>query len=164
MENLSGNFRAANMHLRNGLRILKQHKKGGAKKATTSSHESVANILYRFDLQAMSISDEAFPYEYTLDGNPGCPEILDVYTNNWEARNDLVGLLRCYFWLSAIAASDPLVADHPSWQKTFADMIEAREKWESTFLAYQENLPPSERNDAKIYAGNTLLRIYALML
>ena len=162
-ENLAGNFKAANMHLRNGLRILKQHK-CDPRTSATSSREPVANILYRFDLQAMSFSEEASPYEYTLDGNPGCPDIPNMYTSNWTARDDLVGLLRCMFWLSGVADKDPLSPEQPSWQSTHSQMVQACEKWEKTFLRYQKNLSKSEQNEAKICAGNTLLRIYAVIL
>ncbi len=162
-ENLAGNFQAANMHMRNGLRILKQNK-SNLRRQITSSEESVANILYRFDLQGMTFSEQNSPYQYELDGNPGCPQIPDVYTNNITARNDLVGLLRCMLWTTAIKCVDPTVVKEPSWQQTVPKLLEGREKWEQTFSRYQENLSDKEKSDPKIYAGNTLLKMYALVM
>ncbi|KAF2111685.1 hypothetical protein BDV96DRAFT_649663 [Lophiotrema nucula] len=163
-ENLAGNYRAANMHLRNGLRILNQHKRSLSPLIYhTPSQESIANVLYRFDLQAMTFSDNASPYDYSLDNSPDCPLIPETYNRNADARNDLVGLLRCMMWISGIANINPQAPEHPTWLQIYTQLMGAFEAWEVTFDRYQHNIPPIEQGDPKIYAGNTLLKIYAIM-
>ncbi|KAF2735009.1 hypothetical protein EJ04DRAFT_512011 [Polyplosphaeria fusca] len=163
-ENLAGNYRAANMHLRNGLRILNQHKRSLPPEVqSTASQETIANVLYRFDLQAMTFSDNASPYDYSLDNPPECPQIPHVYTQNATARNDLVGLLRCMMWISGIANINPQAPEHPNWLLIYTQLMNSLEAWEHTFEHYQQNVPPHEQGDAKVYAGNTLLKIYGIM-
>jgi hypothetical protein len=163
-ENLAGNYRAANMHLRNGLRILSQHKRGDAvQSASTEAQESIANVLYRFDLQAMTFSDNASPYDYGLDNAPDCPQIPEKYTQNSHARNDLVGLLRCMMWISGVANINPQAPEHSNWLLIYTKLMGSFEAWEVIFDKYQQNIPPHEQGDPKIYAGNTLLKIYAIM-
>lgn len=91
-ENLAGNYKAADMHLQNGLRILHQHKEE-MKPLPNALSRIVANTLYRFDLQAMT-----FSYNYELTMVPEFPQISSTYRNNEEARDDLVGILRCMMW------------------------------------------------------------------
>lgn len=162
-ENLAGNYRAANMHLRNGLRILNQHKRDTVIAAQTAAQESIANVLYRFDLQAMTFSDNASPYDYGLDNPPECPSVPETYTKNSAARNDLVGLWRCMMWISGVANINPQAPEHPTWLRVYTQLMSAFEAWESTFDAYQKNIPPQEQGDPRIYAGNTLLKMYSIM-
>lgn len=163
-ENLAGNYRAANMHLRNGLRILGQHRRDMPPHGqTTPSQESIANVLYRFDLQAMTFSDNASPYDYSLDNPPDCPHIPQTYGRNASARNDLVGLLRCMMWISGVANINPSAPEHPTWLQIYTQLMGSFEAWEKTFDHYQQNIPPHEQGDPKVYAGNTLLKIYAIM-
>ncbi|KAF2473343.1 uncharacterized protein BDR25DRAFT_302281 [Lindgomyces ingoldianus] len=163
-ENLAGNYRAANMHLRNGLRILNQHKRDLPPQThSTAAQESIANVLYRFDLQAMTFSDNTSPYDYSIDNPPECPQIPDAYTKNANARNDLVGLLRCMMWISGVANINPQAPEHPTWLRVYTKLMSSFETWRTTFDKYQQNIPPSEQGDPKIYAGNTLLKIYGMM-
>ncbi|KAF2263728.1 hypothetical protein CC78DRAFT_533736 [Lojkania enalia] len=163
-ENLAGNYRAANMHLQNGLRILGQHKRSlPAMIGWTASQESIANVLFRFDLQAMTFSDNTAPYDYSFDNAPECPRIPDVYAKNANARDDLVGLLRCMMWIAGIANIKPSALEHPRWLEMYAALMGSLEAWETSFEKYQSNLAPMEHADPKTYAGNTLLRIYAIM-
>jgi hypothetical protein len=95
-ENLAGNYKAANMHLRNGLRILDQHRR---QKRTKGMEEVIGNVLVRFDLQAMTFSDDTSPYHFGLGTAPGVPDIPEEgYTGNEKARDDLVALSRCMLW------------------------------------------------------------------
>lgn len=163
-ENLAGNYRAANMHLRNGLRILGQHRRTLAPHIQiTPAHHSIANVLYRFDLQAMTFSDNASPYDFNLDNPPECPRIPVMYSSNAHARDDLVGLLRCMMWISGVANINPQAPEHPTWLQTYTQLMSSFEAWEVTFEVYQQNIPPHEQGDLKIYAGNSLLQIYAIM-
>ncbi|CAI6340051.1 unnamed protein product [Periconia digitata] len=162
-ENLAGNYRAANMHLESGLRILAQHRQSIGQGNTSASLESIANVLYRFDLQAMTFSDNASPYEYGFDNPPECPPIPHIYTKNETARNDLVGLFRCMMWISGIANINPQAPENPIWLRIYTDLISAFESWDRTFELYQKNVPPNEQGDPKIYAGNTLLKMYSIL-
>jgi hypothetical protein len=163
-ENLAGNYRAANMHLRNGLRILGQHRRDmPSHMQSTPLQESIANVLYRFDLQAMTFSDNVSPYDYSLDNPPECPQIPAIYSTNALARDDLVGLLRCMMWISGVANINPQAPEHPGWLQVYTQLMRSFDAWSSTFERYQQNIPPHEQGDAKIYAGNTLLKIQAIM-
>ncbi|PSN66806.1 hypothetical protein BS50DRAFT_493967 [Corynespora cassiicola Philippines] len=163
-ENLAGNYRAANMHLRNGMRILRQHKANvSSERQTSAAAESIAHVLYRFDLQAMTFSDNASPYDYGFENPPDCPRVPDVYTRNLDARNDLVGLLRCMMWISGIANINPHAPEHPIWLRIYTELMGSFEKWESAFDKYSCNIPLHEQGDPKIYAGNTLLKMYTIM-
>lgn len=163
-ENLAGNYRAANMHLRNGMRILRQHKANvSSERQTSAAAESIAHVLYRFDLQAMTFSDNASPYDYGFENPPDCPRVPDAYTKNLDARNDLVGLLRCMMWISGIANINPHAPEHPIWLRIYTELMGSFEKWESAFDKYSCNIPLHEQGDPKIYAGNTLLKMYTIM-
>ncbi|KAJ4305148.1 hypothetical protein N0V90_000679 [Kalmusia sp. IMI 367209] len=162
-ENLAGNYRAANMHLRNGLLILNQHKRGVAPEVQTASQESIGNVLYRFDLQAMTFSDNTSPYDYGFDNPPDCPQIPDVYTKNSTARNDLVGLMRCMMWVSGIANINPNATDNPIWLRLYTQVVTSFDPWERAFDLYQKSMAPYEQGDPKVYAGNTLLKMSFIM-
>ena len=162
-ENLAGNYRAANMHLRNGLLILNQHKRGVLPDVQTESQESIGNVLYRFDLQAMTFSDNTSPYDYGFDNPPDVPEIPDCYTTNSSARNDIVALMRCMMWVSGIANINPNATDNPTWLRIYTQVTTLFDPWEHAFENYQRNLPPNEQGDPKIYAGNTLLKMSFMM-
>lgn len=162
-ENLVGNYKAAGMHLRNGLRILDESSKDRSIKHDLS-HSPVAHSLYRFDLEAMTFSDNASRYDYELDLAPVCPEIHNVYTSNENARDDLVGILRCMMWCSGVVDKYTHATEHPEWLRVHKEMSSALKRWEATFESYQEKMPPHDQTDTKIYAGNTLLRIAAVMI
>lgn len=162
-ENLAGNYRAANMHLRNGLLILNQHKRSVLPDVQTESQESIGNVLYRFDLQAMTFSDNTSPYDYGFDNPPDVPKIPEIYTTNSSARNDIVGLMRCMMWVSGIANINPNATDNPTWLRIYTQVTTLFDPWERAFEAYQRNLPPNEQGDPKIYAGNTLLKMSFMM-
>ncbi|KAF9740144.1 hypothetical protein PMIN06_003765 [Paraphaeosphaeria minitans] len=162
-ENLAGNYRAANMHLRNGLLILNQHKRGAAPEVRTAAQESIGNVLYRFDLQAMTFSDNTSPYDYGFDNPPDFPQIPEMYTRNSDARNDLVGLMRCMMWVSGIANINPNATDNPVWLRLYSQVVTFFDPWERAFDLYQDNLPPHEQGDPKLYAGNTLLKMSVIM-
>ncbi|PVI06225.1 hypothetical protein DM02DRAFT_610185 [Periconia macrospinosa] len=163
-ENLAGNYRAANMHLESGLRILAQYRHKLGQEGHTSNHlEAIANVLYRFDLQAMTFSDNASPYSYALNHPPTCPQIPHIYIKNESARNDLVGLFRCMMWISGVANINPQAPENPIWLDLYTQLIGAIEAWDRTFELYQRNVPPNEQGDPKIYAGNTLLKMYSIL-
>lgn len=162
-ENLAGNYKAAGMHLRNGLRILHESKNN-----RTVKHDlirsPVAHSLYRFDLEAMTFSDNASRYDYELDLAPVCPKIRDVYTNNENARDDLVGILRCMMWCSGVIDKYPKAAESSEWLRVHKEMSSALKQWEAAFENYQQKMPAQDQIDTKIYAGNTLLRMGAIMI
>ncbi|KAF2828604.1 hypothetical protein CC86DRAFT_437976 [Ophiobolus disseminans] len=157
-ENLAGNYHAAAMHLKNGLRILEQNKP----QKKNESQDVIANILYRFDLQAMTFSDDASCYHYGIEMAPACPHIPDVYETNSAARDDLVNLLRCMMWSVGVVEQNPEAAKHPAWHRLHGDISIALTQWERVFETYRQQLPLADQRDPKIYAGNTLLRMSAL--
>jgi hypothetical protein len=162
-ENLAGNYRAANMHLRNGLRIVNQQKQVLLPDQPTHYQESIANILYRFDLQAMTFSDNASPYEFGLDSPPECPQIQNMYAKNDSARDDLVGIYRCMMWISGVANINPQAPEHPTWLRIYSQLMAAFMAWDKSFETYLKNIPLHEQGDPKLYAGNTLLKMYAIL-
>lgn len=158
LTDLAGNYTSANMHLRNGLKILDQHKFDTAAEAT---QESIGHVLYRFDLQAMTFSDNSSPYLYDFINVPECPQIPDVYTKNSAARNDLVRLLRCMLWVSGVVdLNNEQIPDNPKWAQVYSQIVSTLEKWEATFADYLQNIPFHEQADSKIAAGNSLLHMY----
>ncbi|KAF1947789.1 hypothetical protein EJ02DRAFT_507602 [Clathrospora elynae] len=165
-ENLAGNYQAANMHLCNGLRILEQHKRTLLPTAAAAAvaQDAIGNVLFRFDLQAMTFSDHSSPYSYKLEKAPECPRIPHRYANNSAARDDLVGLLRCLLWASGNADRDPRAREQSAWVGVYVQLMAALEEWESRFTVYvADYLPSSERGDDKVRAGNTLLEIYGII-
>lgn len=157
-ENLTGNYKIAGMHLQNGLRILDEHKHKKESGAHVSLGE-IANSLYRFDLEAMTFSDNASRYDYELDMAPMCPQIQDRYTRNDAARDDLVGILRCMMWLSGVADCYPSATEHIEWLRIHRETTNAIKQWEVVFTEYQRNLPIQGLAEPRLYAGNTLLKM-----
>ncbi|KAF2033696.1 hypothetical protein EK21DRAFT_58220 [Setomelanomma holmii] len=153
-ENLAGNYHNANMHLRNGLRILEQN-------TNAAGQSTIAPVLYRFDLQAMTFSDNASMYNYELGMAPTCPIIADTYNSNQLARDDLVSLMRCLLWISGVVDRYPDAVQHPIWLATHQTMMAAFDLWEVRFAAYLRN---ADQRDPKIYAGNTLLKMSAIAI
>ncbi|KAH8732421.1 hypothetical protein GQ44DRAFT_754950 [Phaeosphaeriaceae sp. PMI808] len=162
-ENLAGNYKSANMHLRNGIGILEEHKENTNMRPNLFRN-TVANVLYRFDLQAMTFSDDTSIYNYIPDKPPECPRIQGIYTSNDVARDELVGLTRCVMWLSGLGITCPLAAEIPEWIRTHQQTIASCERWEKAFAKYQQKIPPHVQADPKIYAGNTLLKMCATAL
>ncbi|KAF2274122.1 uncharacterized protein EI97DRAFT_382041, partial [Westerdykella ornata] len=164
-ENLAGNYRAANMHLRNGLRILCQHRQDVLLHARGPPvNESIASVLFRFDLQAMTFSDNASPYDYSIDCPPECPIIPVAYTSVSQARNDLVGLLRCMMWIAGVANINPRATENPTWLHIYTQLMASMDAFELTFDHFQAFLPMSGAPiDAKTQAGCSLIKIYYLM-
>jgi hypothetical protein len=161
-ENLAGNFQAASMHLQNGLRILDQNKYDG-KARSNAWRNTIENVLCRFDLQAMTFSDNSTGYHFVIDSVPECPHIPDTYKSNDAARDDIVRVLRCMLWISGCYERDLQAAENPSWRKVSQELTSSFNQWETAFARYQKNLSPCERDDPKVYAGNTLLRMSAIM-
>ncbi|KAF1841922.1 uncharacterized protein K460DRAFT_241906, partial [Cucurbitaria berberidis CBS 394.84] len=161
-ENLSGNYLAANMHLRNGMRILNQHK-NDLSLQQNASQEWIGHVLYRFDLQAMTFSETHSPYHYSLTSPPDCPQIHKTYTRNSLARDDMVGLMRCVLWLSGVVDVDPQAAKHPIWLQAYSQLRKSIEEWDDAFANYQQNLSEHEQRDPKVFTGDTLLKMYSIM-
>ncbi|KAF2852433.1 hypothetical protein T440DRAFT_516831 [Plenodomus tracheiphilus IPT5] len=159
-ENLAGNYASANMHIRNGLNIMAQHKDSENNKPM---HDSIGHVLYRFDLQAMTFSDNSSPYKYELGNAPDCPKVPATYTSNTGARNDIVRLFRCMLWVSGVADNDPQAPAYAVWTDMYSNIMQALDQWESSFAKYLQSLTPSEQADKKLSAGNTLLKMYVLV-
>lgn len=165
-ENLAGNYASAAMHLQNGLRILAQHQSELSKNAAISTQQdSIANVLFRFDFQAMTFSDMSSPYKYDKSYRPACPNIPAIYTSTASARNDLVELLRFVMWIYGIF--DPDIESDPYSNPVFiaasARLLTCFQAWVIAFEAYAASLPSSALQKPKTYAGITLLRIYGAM-
>jgi hypothetical protein len=157
-ENLAGNYKIAGMHLRNGLRIL----------ATESQEDQrrseIANSLYRFDLEAMTFSDNASRYDFELDLPPACPQVQDRYTRNDVARDDLVGIIRCMMWIGGVAEGNPDAPQHAEWLRIVRESSNAIKQWEVVFAEYQRNMTAQDLAKPRLYAGNTLLKMGAITI
>jgi len=181
-ENLSGNYRAANMHLRNGLRILHQYclpSPSGSSDSSTTSQTSIqyaiAKVLHRFDFQTMIFSDDTSPYEWWLDTAPEIPAISspeDGYENNEAARDDLVELSRCLLWTSGNLDKEPRVTGKKDFRKMYEGAIRALVVWQHKFGLFDKKYRKGTERDTgrekedegKATDGGTLLRIYAIMM
>lgn len=165
-ENLAGNYASAAMHLQNGLRILAQHQSELSKNAAISTQQdSIANVLFRFDFQAMTFSDTSSPYKYDKSYRPACPNIPTIYTSTAGARNDLVELLRFVMWICGIFDPDtePDPHSNPVFIAASTRLLTCFQAWVIAFEAYSASLPSSALQKPKTYAGITLLRIYGAM-
>lgn len=67
-------------------------------------------------------------------------------------------------WCSGVVDKYTHATEHPEWLRVHKEMSSALKRWEATFERYQEKMPPHDQTDTKIYAGNTLLRIAAVMI
>jgi hypothetical protein len=157
-ENLAGNYKIAGMHLRNGLRILATESRANI------SRSEIANSLYRFDLEAMTFSDNASRYDYEMDVAPVCPQIQHRYTRNDAARDDLVGIMRCMMWLSGVAEQHPDAPKHTEWLRVLRESSNAIKQWEIVFAEHQRNMTAQDLAKPRLYAGNTLLKIAAITI
>lgn len=158
-ENLAGNYIAAKMHLRNGLRILQQH---SVTLRTQPAHEAIEDVLHRFDFQAMTFSENSSPYVYDSKDIPDIDLQVGPYTNNAAARNDLVKLLRGTMWIAGVAEADQRAPQNPDWLYIRGKLREALTMWEMKFDEYCDSMDKESRSDPKTHAGNILLKIYIL--
>ncbi|OCK86259.1 hypothetical protein K432DRAFT_387935 [Lepidopterella palustris CBS 459.81] len=164
-ENLAGNYVSAAMHLRNGMRILAQHHRSIASyiSDTTTLQYSIANILYRFDFQAMTFSDRSSPYIFESSNPPSCPPIPPTYATTTTARNDLVAILRSLMWTTNIAETGINPAGSPIFLAACTQLADAFAAWTTAFETFRATLPAASVQDPKTYAGITLLRTYSAM-
>ncbi|KAF2813711.1 uncharacterized protein BDZ99DRAFT_567463 [Mytilinidion resinicola] len=161
-ESLVGNYKAMNMHLRNGLRILDQHKHRLSH--GVDFQDAIVGVLHRFDFQSMTFSDSTSPYLYH-ETAPVFPVIPPAYSSTAAARTDLVSLLRSMMWITNIATGDVpgLTIDGPEFAASSAQLLGAFPAWTASLEAYCSKLSPTALQDPKTYAGVTLLRIYCIM-
>jgi hypothetical protein len=168
-ESLIGNYTALSMHLCNGLRILEQHKRQLTQGAGLQNE--IAEVLHRFDFQSMTFSDNSCPYIFS-EKAPALPIVPAAYLSTTAARTDLVELLRSMMWISNVALDlkspgnpDPRVAPRPTQEfiEAFAQLVVTFQAWATAFEAYCKTLSVLELQSTKIYAGVTLLRMYALV-
>jgi hypothetical protein len=193
-ENLAGNYKAVNMHLRNGLCILKQYRNeampnhSGTPTTITvtqaSIQHAVANVLLRFDLQAITFSDDTSPYEWHLNAAPKVPYIPAEgdCSSNEAARDDLVGLSRCMLWVAGILDKEAQVAGKKEFKEMYEGMVRGLGVWQGRFGRFEkksergrggeeanvgkiyEAVTKYGRNEERARASRTLLRVYAIIM
>ncbi|KAF2500255.1 hypothetical protein BU16DRAFT_578253 [Lophium mytilinum] len=161
-ESMVGNYTSMNMHLRNGLQILDQHRHRLSR--GVGFQDAIAGVLHRFDFQSMTFSDSTSPYIYHHSGPP-LPVIPPAYSSTSAARTDIVELLRSMMWITNISDGNMpgLTMDGPEFAESSAQLLLAFLAWTASFEAYCSSLPPEALQDPKTYAGVTLLRMYCIM-
>ncbi|KAN0110587.1 hypothetical protein V8E51_006974 [Hyaloscypha variabilis] len=112
-ENLIGNYKTAQMHLQNGLRIIARHtsRSGYPKpKNPIVVPEDIVQVLHRLDLQAMSFGDSREPYPHHLNPSP-----LNIHTaappsfdNLDTATSFLIDTFRSMFRLASTSEPNPI--------------------------------------------------------
>jgi Fungal specific transcription factor domain len=112
-ENLMGNYKTAQMHLQNGLKIISRHTdhNGTPKpKKLVTVPDDVVQVLHRLDLQAMSFGDSREPYPHHL--NPSPVEIDTSppapFTTLDAAMSFLINIFRALFRLASTSEPDPI--------------------------------------------------------
>jgi len=112
-ENLIGNYKTAQMHLQNGLKIIARHTTRSGyptPKKLIVVPEDVVQVLHRLDLQAMSFGDSTEPYPHHL--NPPPPEIDTTppvpFKNIDAATSFLIDTFRSMFGLASTSEPNPI--------------------------------------------------------
>ncbi|KAE9372439.1 hypothetical protein N431DRAFT_545095 [Stipitochalara longipes BDJ] len=112
-ENLIGNFKTAQMHLQNGLKIITRHtsQSGYPKpKNPIVVPEDVIQVLHRLDLQAMSFGDSREPYPHHLNLSPLHIDTTPppLFENLDVATSFLIDTFRSMFRLASASEPNPI--------------------------------------------------------
>lgn len=138
-ENLVGNYRTAQMHLQNGLKILPRAVDGHGKQHPTVS-DNIVQVLSRLDLQAMSFADSEAPYPYHLCQDLSIPTSSPLFAYIRDATDHLIETFRWIFRLAASAEPNPI----PQWQLDATSTV--LQQWENEFDCLVVFLPAEDRN------------------
>lgn len=138
-ENLVGNYRTAQMHLQNGLQILRRVVDRHEKRRSTVPH-NIVQVLNRLDLQAMSFADSEAPYPYHLCQGLSIPTSLPSFAYTRDATDHLIETFRWIFWLAASSEPDRI----PQWQLDATSTV--LQKWANEFDRLIPFLPAGDRN------------------
>ncbi|KFY31702.1 hypothetical protein V493_00882 [Pseudogymnoascus sp. VKM F-4281 (FW-2241)] len=138
-ENLVGNYRIAQMHLQNGLKILPRAVDGHGKQCPTVPN-NIVQVLNRLDLQAMSFADSEAPYPYHLCQDLSIPTSSPSFSSITDATDHLVETFRWIFWLAASSEPNPI----PKWQLDATSTV--LQQWEKEFDRLVAFLPADDRN------------------
>ncbi|KNG49426.1 zn2 cys6 dna-binding protein [Stemphylium lycopersici] len=166
-ENLAGNYKAANMHLRNGLRILNQHGENIGQ-SPSEVQKAIRSVLVRFDLQAMTYSDDTSPYQWGLDRAPEIPDIPEEeegYKSNEAARDDLVKLSRCMLWSAGNLDGRSYIAKEKGFKSLYESLMRGLREWDDRFTSFvRTGGKHKDDRGGKEHRGKTLLQIYAIIM
>lgn len=138
-ENLVGNYRTAQMHLQNGLKILPRAVDGHGKQRPTEP-DNIVQVLNRLDLQAMSFADSEAPYPYHLCQDLSIPTSLPSFAYIRDATDHLIETFRWIFRLAASSEPNPI----PQWQLDATSIV--LQQWENEFDRLVAFLPADDRN------------------
>ncbi|KFY15632.1 hypothetical protein V491_05605 [Pseudogymnoascus sp. VKM F-3775] len=150
-ENLVGNYRTAQMHLQNGLKILPQDADRDDKQRLAVP-DSIVQVLNRLDLQAMSFADSVAPYPYHLCRGISIPTSSPSFAYIRDATDHLIKTFRWIFWLAASSEPNPI----PQWQLDATSTV--LQQWSNEFDRLVDFLPPDDRNTI------VLLRMYHMTM
>ncbi|RDL31833.1 uncharacterized protein BP5553_09235 [Venustampulla echinocandica] len=162
-ENLIGNFKTAQMHLQNGIRILAREasKRGTVPGPQVNSSSAIPNnvqrVFARLDLQAMAFADNQAPYPYQLHQTP--PNLRfppKAFNSTIDAMDYLIHNF-CWIFRTAVL-SEP--------QPVPTDQLDAASKvlkeWNSTFQRLLDSM--SEENLQKVSYTISLLKMYHIVM
>ena len=138
-ENLVGNYRTAQMHLQNGLKILPRAVDGHGKQRPTVP-DNIVQVLNRLDLQAMSFADSEAPYPYHLCQDLSIPTSSPSFAYIRDATDNLIETFRWIFRLAASSEPNPI----PQWQLDATSIV--LQQWENEFDCLVVFLPADDRN------------------
>lgn len=139
-ENLVGNYRTAQMHLQNGLRILPRPVNGHGVKQRSTVPDNIVQVLNRLDLQAMSFADSEAPYPYHLCQDLSIPTASPSFAYIRDATDHLIETFRWIFWLAASSEPNPI----PQWQLDATSTL--LQQWEKEFDCLVSFLSADDRN------------------
>jgi cholestenol Delta-isomerase len=112
VENLIGNFKTAQMHLQNGLKIIARQTTQRAnqiQKTSIQVPEDIVQVLHRLDLQAMSLGDSRNPYPHHMNLMPldinAMPRSFDRFD---AATSHLIDIFRCIIRVASLSEPKPI--------------------------------------------------------
>ncbi|KFY74229.1 hypothetical protein V499_05727 [Pseudogymnoascus sp. VKM F-103] len=146
-ENLVGNYRTAQMHLQNGLKILPSAVDRHGKQHPMVP-DNITQVLDRLDLQVMSFADSEAPYPYHQGQHLSIPTSSPSLAYIRDATDHLIGTFRWIFWLAAFSEPNPI----PQWQLDATRRV--LQQWANEFDRLVVFLPEDDRNTI------VLLRMY----
>ena len=111
-EGLRGNYAASRAHMDSGRAIAARYRPVGPKTSQKNCSPEISEVLARLDLVALTFSDDASPYKYTLDDLLNtAPDLRpSQFGSTHQAHVSLVDLIR---WLLVLECHNRFLLEAP---------------------------------------------------
>jgi hypothetical protein len=113
-EGLRGNYAASRGHMDSGRAIAARYRPVGPKMSSKNCSPEISEVFARLDLVALTFSDDASPYKYTLDDLLStAPQLHPSQFNSvHQAHVSLVDVIR---WLLVLETHDRFLLEAPGY-------------------------------------------------